>query len=60
MPQMVRDSAGARLLNGEGVGWLGDARPASDVEHTGWIPLRLPRVLRAQGCAPDQEGAPPE
>ena len=32
---MVRDSAGARLLNGKGVGWLGDAQLASDVKHVG-------------------------
>ena len=57
MPQMVRDGTGARLLNGEGVGWLGNARPASDVEHVGGgTPPCLPWVLRAWGCALDQEG----
>ena len=53
---MVRDGAGARLLNGEGVGWLGNARPASDVEHAGGDPPRLSRVLIGAGMCPRTGG----
>ena len=49
-PKWVRDSAGAEL-NGEGVGWPGTARPAS--EHAGWFSLRLPQVLWTCRCTPD-------
>ena len=38
VPQLVRDGTGEKLLNGEGVGWLGNARPASDIEHAGGGP----------------------
>ena len=54
---MVRDGAGARLLNGEGVGWLGNAQPVSDIEHAGGDPPMSPSGPEGAGmCALDQEG----
>ena len=50
----------SKLLNGENIGWLSHTQLVPNDEHMGVAPPHLPPVWRAQGCAPDQEGAPPE
>ena len=53
---MVRDGARAELLDGEGIGWLGDAQPASDVEHMGMNPPTSPSGPEGVGMHPSPGG----
>ena len=56
VPQMVRDGSRAKLLNGKGVGWLGNAQPASNVEYAGVSSPASPSSLESAGMHPRSGG----